>query len=63
MFELYEEVIILSNGLTGTIVDISTINGKTKYTVESDIKGKVPGGYGDIYPLFDCTEDQIKKTP
>ena len=55
MFELYEEVIILSNGLTGTIVDISAINGKTKYTVESDIKGKVSGGYGDIYPLFDCT--------
>lgn len=60
MFGLYDNVIIKANGLHGTIVDISKINGKTTYVVESDVE-YVHGGYGDRWKLFDCSEAEIEK--
>ena len=61
VFELFEKVRIISKDLIGTIVDISETDGKTKYVVESDVKGKRLDGFGGIYPLFDCTEEDIEK--
>lgn len=61
MFELFEKVYIKTKDLPGTIVDIDTINGKTIYTVESDIEGFRPDGYGGRFPLFDCTDSEISK--
>ena len=61
MFELFEKVRIISKDLIGTIVDISETDGKTEYVVESDVKGKRPDGFGGIYSLFDCTEEDIEK--
>lgn len=60
MFKLYDNVRIISNGITGTIVDISTINGKTNYVVESNTSN-VSEGYGGKWKLFDCTEIEIEK--
>lgn len=61
MFELFEKVRIISKDLIGTIVDISETDGKTEYVVESDVKGKRLDGFGGIYSLFDCTEEDIEK--
>ncbi len=59
MFKEFDKVIINSNGIPGIIVDISGRNGKTVYIVESDIKGPLDGGYGNEYPLFDCTKEDL----
>lgn len=61
MFEEYEIVKIKKNGLIGTIVEKSTVNGRTVYIVESNTKGKRDDGYGGIWPLYNCYgEDLIK---
>jgi hypothetical protein len=60
LFNLYDKVIIKSKNLPGTIVDIINIDDKTIITVESDIKGKRKDGYGGDFPLFDCSEDDLK---
>lgn len=60
MFELYDKVRIKSNGIIGTIVDISAINGASMYVVESD-KKNIEGGYGGDWKLFDCREKEIEK--
>ena len=60
MFDLYDKVKIITNGLFGTIIDISTVNGKTNYVVESD-EEYVHGGYGERWKLFDCSETEIEK--
>ena len=60
MFELYDKVRIKSNMVIGTIVDISNINGRLNYVVESDSKN-VSGGYGGDWKLFDCSKDEIEK--
>lgn len=62
MFELYEKVRIVSRDLIGTIIDISENNGITDYVVESDKECPISGGYGDRFPLFDCTEESLKKS-
>ena len=60
MFELYEKVRIKSNMVIGTIVDISNINGRLNYVVESDEKN-FSEGYGGSWKLFDCNKDEIEK--
>lgn len=59
MYSLNDKVKILSNGVSGTIVDISLVNGKRMYVVESDVPN-VAGGYGGIWKLFDCSESDLK---
>ncbi len=59
MFELFEVVRIKSNGVIGTIVDKTEINGKVRYIVESDSKGEFEGAYGGEWPLFDCVDADI----
>ena len=60
MFNLYDKVIIKSKNLPGTIVDIVKTGSKTVITVESDIKGKRKDGYGGYFPLFNCSEEDLK---
>lgn len=60
MFDVYDKVKIKATGLIGTIVDVSIINGKKNYVVESDIE-YVSGGYGDRWKLFDCFASEIEK--
>ena len=60
MFSEYDRVKIKESEITGTIIDKSTRNGKTWYIVESDKEGPTKGGYGDKWPLFDCTADELQ---
>ena len=61
MFNLFEKVLIKERNLPGTIVDITTINGRKVITVESDIEGKQENGYGDRFPLFECCESELQR--
>jgi len=61
MFALYDKVVIKSKNLAGTIVDIRNINAETIYTVESDVEGKREDGYGGLFPLFECKEEEITR--
>ena len=62
MIKEYDKVKIKETGVTGDVIDIYSVCGKTHYTVESDQKG-VPGGRGDedSWKLFDCTEEELEK--
>ena len=61
MINEFDHVRIKSSGITGIVVDISTVNGKTNYEVESDEKG-TPGGYGseNSWKLYSCKENEIE---
>ena len=61
MFKEYEEVRIKRNGVTGIIVDKTVRDGRNYYIVESNKKGPIEGGYGDLWPLFDCEEEELQK--
>lgn len=59
MFTEGDKVKIKATGLVGEIVDVRPSADTIWYTVESDEK-YAPGGYGDIWPLFDCAENEIE---
>lgn len=61
MFNLFEKVLIKERNLPGTIVDITTINGRKVITVESDIEGKQENGYGDRFPLFEYCKSDLQQ--
>ncbi|MCM1055548.1 MAG: hypothetical protein NC394_08505 [Bacteroides sp.] len=61
MIKLFEKVKIKSENLIGTVVDISNKNGKMVFIVESDTEGEIEGRSGGIFPLYDCSEDEIEK--
>ena len=63
MFEEFEHVRIISRNLPGIIVDKRITNGTAWYMVESDIPGPMEGGYGDLWPLFDCTDADLERIP
>ena len=63
MFEEYEHVTMIRSGRSGLIVDKRVTDGKTWYMVESDIQGPIEGGYGDLWPLFDCTDEDLERVP
>lgn len=56
-----DKVRIIDKNLICTVVDVSTSDGKRVYIVESDVKGKRADGYGGIYPLFDCFENELER--
>lgn len=62
MLEEFDHVRIKKENITGEIIDVSVVDGKNAYIVESDEKG-VPGGYGgeDSWKLFWCSEDELEK--
>lgn len=60
MFELNDTVKIKSNGIEGTVIDVSeNAAGAAKYIVESNKKGDVPGAYGGDWALFDCLDSDL----
>lgn len=59
LFELYENVLIKAKNISGTIVDIINDGEERIYTVESNVKGEYDDGYGGIWPLFNCKENDI----
>ena len=63
MFELFNVVKIKHNGIVGTIIDKTVINGKTMYIVENNNKGKINGAYGGDWAEFDCTEEDLELLP
>lgn len=60
MINLFDKVMIKSENLIGTVVDIRYSDGKTIFTVESDVEGEIKGRDGGIFPLFDCLENEIE---
>lgn len=55
-----DKVRIRKTGLVCTVVDVRPSAGQqTAYTVESDTQNAA-GGYGGIWPLFDCAEDELE---
>ena len=63
MFSEYEHVKMKNRNLTGTIVHKYDLDGKIWYMVESDMQGPIEGGYGDLWPLFDCTDEDLERVP
>ncbi|MBR3623028.1 MAG: hypothetical protein IKN43_06745 [Selenomonadaceae bacterium] len=61
MFELFDTVKIKSNGIIGTIIDKTEINGKARYIVENDTKGEIAGAYGGNWAEFDCLDEDLLK--
>ena len=60
MFDLFNVVRIKHNGIVGTIVDKTIINGKTMYIVENNQKGKIKGAYGGDWAEFDCSDEDLE---
>ncbi len=58
MFSLNDKVIIIKNGLVGTVVDVSEDDGVIQYIVESDTPYS-EGGYGGKWKLFDCCAEEL----
>ncbi len=61
MFKLNDKVKIKSSGIKGTVVDVSVKDGKPVYIVESDTEN-TPGGYGDLWKLYDCNDNELEST-
>lgn len=62
MINEFEQVRIKKSGITGTVVDIRTVEGEEIYTIEADEIG-TPGGFGDDtgWKLYDCAAAEIEK--
>ena len=60
MFSEHDKVRIKETGIIGTIIDISERSGTRMYIIESDTQGPLPGGYGEKWPLFNCTENEME---
>lgn len=60
MFSDYESVRIKASGIEGIIVDIATIQGEKIYTIEGNIKVPAENEAGEIWPLYQCKEDEIE---
>lgn len=61
MFKLNDKVLIKSENIIGTIVDIDNTYSKVKYIVESDTEGEIEGRPGGIWPLYDCFDGDIER--
>ncbi len=62
MIKLFDHVEIKETGVTGIVVDVSKVNGQTRYEVEADQKG-TQGGYGEknSWKLYACIADELRK--
>ena len=56
MIKLYDRVQIKTNGVVGSVIDIS---GKGVYTVESEHREIKNGAYPSKWPLYDCHVDDL----
>ena len=61
MIEWFAHVRIKETGITGTAIDIRTVDGTEWFIVESDEEG-TPGGFGedDSWKLYDCVESELE---
>lgn len=56
-----DKVRIIKNNIIGVIIDIYEVNGEKYFSVESvDKHTDSTNGYGQEYPIFDCTIDDIE---
>jgi len=53
MINEFEQVRIKKSGITGTVVDIRTVEGEKIYTIEADEIG-TPGGFGPSRAASHC---------
>lgn len=59
--KINDKVKIKNKNIKGEIIDIYEVNGQTYYSVETiDKKVNEKGGYGVIFPIFDCSADEIE---
>lgn len=62
MLELYDRVRILSNGVTGQIVDICGSGDSARFVVESDAENvDETADYPCKWSLYDCQEDELER--
>ena len=62
MLELYDRVRILSNGVTGQIVDICGSGDSARFVVESDAENvDETADYPCKWSLYDCQEGEREK--
>ncbi|MCR5236402.1 MAG: hypothetical protein K6E34_04270 [Lachnospiraceae bacterium] len=66
MIKLYDVVRIKDTGITGIVVNISSMNGKTVYTVENNRRRRtgIPGARNDnddSFAAFDCLKGELEK--
>ena len=60
MLELYDRVRILSNGVTGQIVDICGSGDSARFVVESDAENvDETADYPCKWSLYDCQEGEL----
>lgn len=55
----FEKVRIINNGMIGTVVDISKINGDNVYLIESNTKTYDIDGNIE-YKIYDCKDGEIE---
>ena len=60
MFSLYDNVIIKSKNISGILVDIRNTEQGAVFSVESNVRGNRMDGYGGIWPIFDCLENDLE---
>lgn len=60
MFEEFDHVKITDWDIPGIIVSKNITDGVAWYVVESDLPGPMEGGYGGLWPLFDCMDEDLE---
>lgn len=61
MFKMDDTVRIKKTGVVGSITDISCAGGSTVYVIDTDTGDDEEGGFGGMYSVFYCTEEELEK--
>ena len=61
MFKMDDTVRIRKTGVVGSITDISCAGGSTVYVIDTDTGDDEEGGFGGMYSVFYCTEEELEK--
>lgn len=60
MFKMDDTVRIKKTGVVGSITDISCAGGSTVYVIDTDTGDDEEGGFGGMYSVFYCTEEELE---